>query len=586
MTFAPRKLLPGSVATPRLEMPDQRLTAAFRDGAAPVLRTGWPVWACRAFAILCPLGLSAALVWLWIGWFSAEAGLTVAEVFLATLSGFVFFWMGHSAATAILGLGWTPRPAMRAGHGLKVAILLPMYGEPAAETIGRAVELLAGLCEKGGHAGGHDFALHILSDTPAPVAALLEDATVAVMRRRYPGLSLAYRRRARNTDYKSGNIRDWVITEGHAHDAMLILDADSVMGPGTVIRLCDAMAQDPGLGLIQTIPRVLAGKTVWQGLQSFASEVYGTNMGRGFARWTGCEGNFFGHNALVRISAFAASAGLPHLSGMAPRGGVILSHDFVEAALLRRAGWGVQMVPEAEESHEDTPETLIGYLRRDQRWCQGNLQHLRLLRIPGLHPLSRFHLLQGAMAYLSSVCWLLLLLLWALVGQQGQGALPALPLPEGGLAPSVPPASIAGGVVATLVAPKVLGIVAYLRGKGLRAVGVARFAGLATAELLVSALLAPALMVHQVRAVLRILRGNDGGWMPHATGRADLRTLLRFHRVETGLGLLLLSLSLGGMISLWLLPIGLSLCLTVPLAAVLQMPRAAFSRRRAGARGA
>lgn len=148
---------------------------------------------------------------------------------------------------------------------------------------------------------------------------------------------------------------------------MLIPDADSVMSAGSVPRMADALASDPALGLIQTVPRVLPGQTGWQGLQSFATEVYGVNMGRGFALWTGADGNYLGHNALVRTRAFDTCAGLPHLPGRAPRGGVILSHDFVEAALLRRDGWGVRMPPGAEDSFEDTPGTLIGYLRRDQR---------------------------------------------------------------------------------------------------------------------------------------------------------------------------------------------------------------------------
>lgn len=575
MTFSPRQLLSESIAPKPLDMPDQTLTAPYRDPAAPGVHRRRHTSACRVFVLLFPFCATVALIHLTLGWFATDGKLTPVEAALAGLSGFAFFWMILSVATATLGLFWRPKPAVQPLHGLKVAILLPMYGEPAAETIGNAMQLLSRLSGKGRHV----YALHILSDTRSPAAALQEEAVVAVTRRQHPGLSVTYRRRARNTDFKSGNIRTWVVSEGHAHDAMLILDADSIMGPDTVTRMTDALTREPGLGLIQTIPRILPGKSVWQGLQSFASEVYGLNMGRGFAMWAAGEGNFLGHNALVRIAAFAASAGLPHLPGTAPRGGVILSHDFVEAALLRRAGWGVQMLPEADDSHEDTPETLIGFLKRDQRWCQGNLQHVRLLFVPGMHPLSRFHLLQGAMAYLSSVWWLLLLLLWAFSAPGGAAA-PTMPLlPNGSLIPPVPQAGIAGIVMATLVAPKLLGLIAHLRSRGLPYAAVPRLAGLVLAELLISALLAPALMVHQVRAVLRTMWGLDGGWMPHSTGQSDLRTLLRFHAVETALGVVLFSLSLAGSISPWLLPIGLSLCLTIPTAALMQMPRTAFKRR-------
>jgi membrane glycosyltransferase len=578
MTFAPRLLVATEAAAPRLSMPDQSFRAAFRDPAAPGIRSTRGTQVLRVLVLFLPLCVTVALGWLSLGWFALDGRLTLAEGALVLVTGFASYWVVLSVATATLGLFWRPRPLAQPLHGLSVAILLPMYGEPAEDTIGNAVGLMSALQGR----GRHRFALHVLSDTRDPAKAAAEAVVVATFRRAHPILALAYRRRARNSDYKSGNIRDWVETHGAAHEAMLILDADSVMGAETVLQMADTLAQAPGLGLIQTVPRVLPGRTLWQGLQSFASEVYGVNLGRGFALWTGVTGNFLGHNALVRTRAFAASAGLPHLPGKAPRGGVILSHDFIEAALLRRAGWGVRMMPEAEASFEDTPETLTGYLRRDRRWCQGNLQHLRLLATPGLHPLSRFHLLQGAMAYLSSVWWLALLILWALPGQGGGmpdmfAQNPLLPT-----WPSLPPVTqgaIAGLVGLVLVAPKLLGIISYLQSGGLHMAQAPRFAGMVLAEMVLSVLLAPALMVHQVRSVLRAAMGRDGGWMPHVAEQSDLVTLLQFHGMETGLGAGLVALALAGQLSLWLVPVAASLCLTVPLAALVQMPRSAFRRR-------
>jgi membrane glycosyltransferase len=572
VTFAPRQVVATSVSQMPLVMPDQDLRAPFRDPAAPGLRSSARTLALRALVMFVPLCVTICLGWLSLGWFALDGRLTLAEGALVGVTSFAFFWVVLSVGTATLGLFWRAKPLAQPLHGLKVAILLPMYGEPVGVTVGNALRLLAALSGT----GRHRFALQILSDTRDPAKALLEETSVTTARRMHPGLIIDYRRRAQNTDYKSGNIRDWVQSGGSAFDAMLILDADSIMGHQSVLQMADTLAQEPGLGLIQTVPRVLPGQTIWQGLQSFASEVYGVNMGRGFAMWTGAEGNFLGHNALVRIRAFASSAGLPHLSGRPPRGGVILSHDFVEAALLRRAGWGVRMMPEAENSYEDTPETLIGYLKRDQRWCQGNLQHVRLLLAPGLHLLSRFHLLQGAMAYLASVWWLALLILWALPGQGG--AMPDIfannpLLPTWPVLPPLTQGAIAGLVGLMLVAPKLLGVVSHLRRNGLRLAAAPRFVGLVMAEVVLSALLAPALMVHQVRAVLRTAWGLDGGWMPHIAGRSDLRTLFRFHAVETVLGMALLALALAGQLSLWLLPVVISLCLTVPLAALVQMPR-------------
>lgn len=575
MTFSPRDLVPATLAPQRLVMPDQDLRAPFRDPAAPGVQNPAKTLWLRAGVMALPLAATGALGWISLGWFALDGRLSVAEAALVAVSGFAFFWVVLSVATALLGLFWRPRPIAQPLHGLRVAILLPIYGEDAQTTIGNAVRLLARLPAS----GRHSFALQVLSDSRSLVAQAEERAAMARFRKAYPALAMAYRHRAENTDYKSGNIRDWVRASGAGFDAMLVLDADSVMGPETVLMMADALAQEPGLGLIQTVPRVMPGDTIWQGLQSFASEVYGTNLGRGFALWSGGEGNFLGHNALVRVRAFAASAGLPHLPGAAPRGGVILSHDFVEAALLRRAGWGVRMMPEAASSYEDTPETLRGYLKRDQRWCHGNLQHLRLLAVPGLHPLSRFHLLQGAMAYLSSVWWLVLLMLWALPGvgvtmPDVFGQSPFLPV-----WPVLPPltqASLAGLVGVMLLAPKIIGLISHIRDSQLAALQVPRFAGMVLAEAVLSALLAPSLMVHQVRAVLRMLLGRGGGWGAHEAGPSSLPALCRFHAVETGLGIALLALTGAGQLSLWFLPVVISLCLTVPLAAFVQMPRAAL----------
>jgi membrane glycosyltransferase len=563
--------LPLAIAPPRpaLPMPDQDLTARFRDPAAPGIRTDRRTKLIRVLTLTVPLVVTLGLGWAGLGWFGVDGAVSTTEAALVTVTVFAFYWVALSVAAAALGLFWRARPQVQPLQTLSVAILLPMYGEPAGPTIGNAIALLAGLSGR----GRHRFSLHILSDTRDPATALTEEATLAAARLAHPALSLHYRHRASNTDYKSGNIRNWVMTSGHDHDAMLILDADSVMGPQTVQRLVDTLAIEPGLGLIQTIPRVLPGQTVWQRLQSFASEVYGVNLGRGFALWTGAEGNFLGHNALVRTRAFAASAGLPHLPGPAPRGGVILSHDFVEAALIRRAGWGVRMLPEATDSFEDTPPSLLGYLRRDRRWCQGNMQHLRLLRVPGLHIVSRFHLLQGAMAYLASVWWLLLLVLWAVPGQGGAlrdifGDSPLLP--DWPHLPPITQGALTLVVGLMLVGPKLLGIAAHIRDRGLRLVRLPGFAVSVVVEIALSVLVAPALMVHQVRAVLRTLAGFDGGWMPHLSGRPSLRTLSRFHATETLLGLGLVGLAMAGQLTLWVLPIGISLCLTIPLSWLVQ----------------
>jgi membrane glycosyltransferase len=568
-----------STTPPCLAMPDQDFSAAFRDPAAPGLAGTLVPRRTRVLVLGLPLVVALGLGWAGLSWFGVDGGLSVTEVAVVVVSALAFYWVAQSCAVAGLGLFWRPDPQVAALAGLRIAILLPMYGEPPAATIGQAVALLKGLHKtEGTRSAQHRFSLHILSDTRDPAAAQSEVATTSRLCRSHTGLRIDYRRRPVNRDYKSGNIRDWVETTGAKHDAMLILDADSVMSPQTVMQMADALASDPGAGLIQSVPRVLQGRTLWQRMQSFAATVYGVNLGRGFAMWTGGEGNFLGHNALVRTRAFASCAGLPHLPGPPPLGGVILSHDFVEAALLRRAGWSVRMLPEATGSFEDTPANLIGHLRRDRRWCQGNMQHLRLLAMPGLHPVSRFHLLQGAMAYLASVWWMALLILWAATGPGDAVAAVFGPdvfgaAPFSLVVPVLPPVqrwAVTAIVGLMLVGPRLLGLVAHLRDHrpALRQLPV--FAASITVEMVVSMLVAPILMLHQVRAVVRTLAGFDGGWIPHPVGRPTLRNLARFHVTETILGAILLGLAAAGQLTPWLLPVAASLALAIPVSMLVQ----------------
>lgn len=552
-----------------LAMPDQDFGSPFADPAAPGATRQPYVRLLRLLAFAPALILCLTLAVGALSWFSLDGEVSLIELILTLLSTFAFFWVTVSVSTAMLGLFWRPKARPKGPlSGLGVAVLLPMYGEPAVATILNAVTLLARLY---GHNHPHRFSLHVLSDTRDADLVAIEMSTFAAFHASHPHLQITYRHRAENTDYKSGNLREWVTRCGGAHEAMLVLDADSVMGAESVIRMADAMAFDPALGLLQSLPRLLPGGTLWQRLQEFAAQVYGVNLGRGHALWAGTEANFMGHNALLRTRAFAASAGLPHLPGRRPLGGVILSHDFVEAALIRRAGWSVRVLPEAEASFEDTPDNLLGYIRRDRRWCQGNMQHLRLLRTPGLHPVSRFYLLQGAMAYLASVWWLVLLCLWAALGEGGVIRYFAEANPMIPAWPTFPPVAqgtISGFVGLMLIGPKLIGVAAFVRDNRLGAGARLPFLATFVIEMGLSVLVAPMLMVHHVRAVLRTFAGFDAGWAPHSTGNPSWRLLLRFHATETLLGVALGSLAIAGYLTLWLLPVAICLLLAVPLSAL------------------
>ncbi len=258
------------------------------------------------------------------------------------------------------------------------------------------------------------FDFFVLSDTTDPAVWIAEEAAFLRLRAAVAGEGggrehVFYRRRRDNIERKAGNIAEWVQRFGGAYDHMLILDADSVMTADAVVRLAEAMERHPKAALIQTLPVLVNGRTLFARFQQFAGRIYGPLIAHGVAWWHGHDGNYWGHNAIIRVAPFAAHAGLPHIEGRKPFGGHIMSHDFVEAALMRRAGWSIHMVPGLPGSYEESPPSLIDFAARDRRWCQGNLQHLAVLPARGLHWVSRIHFLVGVGAYLSAPLWLLFL---------------------------------------------------------------------------------------------------------------------------------------------------------------------------------
>ncbi|MSU89454.1 glucans biosynthesis glucosyltransferase MdoH [Rhodobacteraceae bacterium 2CG4] len=560
MIHAPQILMPPPEAP--LAMPPQAL---HRAPAAPRLAAdGRGVQAARLFVFGFAGATTTALGAVMHDWFNA-GGLGWVELAILICGVAAAFWIALSVATAVLGcLPRRSRPAAPPARPLDVAVLLPLHGEDAHAVAANLRALMAGLSAAGPR---HRFALYVLSDTRDPAAALAEQRVMVHLGATLPGSRVHYRRRPENLRFKAGNLQDWVQRWGGAHDAMLVLDADSVMTPDTVLRLADALAAEPRLGLVQTVPRLIGGQTPWARAQQFSNTIYGATLGRGLALWAGSAANYWGHNAMIRTRAFAAAAGLPDLPGRRPFGGLILSHDFVEAALLRRAGWRVRFLPEAEGSFEETPPTPIAHILRDRRWCQGNLQHLRLLGAAGLHPLSRMHMLQGAVGYLSSILWLVLMICWVLVGNgQGDGPIryfsdtnPLFPAwPDMDLVSRI---LILGLIYGMLVAPKILGALRYWAGDpALRGVGGPLcFLGSILAEMLLSILLAPMLMIQHVIAVMRSLAGIDAGWTPPRRDAPDLRACLRFHAAELVLGVGMCMLFALGELTLWLLPVGVSL---------------------------
>ncbi|GHF58001.1 glucans biosynthesis glucosyltransferase MdoH [Seohaeicola zhoushanensis] len=557
--------------TPR-PMPVQDFGAAYRDETAPGLHSenGQALW--RVLAFSPAMAATIALGVVMYGWFS-DQGINFAEALLIALISFNFFWISFAVSTVALGL-WSltrraPRPAKGPVRPLKVALLMPVYNEVPWYVLGNARSMLEELRSYG---GAHRYAMFILSDTRDEALAEQEQRTVEALRSTLsPGLELYYRRRIMNTDRKVGNIADWVERWGGAHDAMLVLDADSLMTGRAILSLTNALAADPGAGLIQSFPQLIGAQSVFARMQQFANGVYGAAFAEGMARWCAQEGNYWGHNAIIRTAAFAACAGLPHLKGDR----LIMSHDFVEAGLLRRAGWGVRFLPRIKGSYEETPQTLIDHVLRDRRWCQGNLQHLGLLGSKGFRSMSRFHMLHGAVGYLMSPLWFALLVMWALIGVGEDASVLTYFSETNPLVPTWPEMTDSRNVLvivlmyATLLAPKLIGIAALpLTGARFSEFGgPARFGLSFLSEVILSVLYAPILMVQQMIAVFRTALGLQRGWSPQARngGHYSLGTVALCHMLETISGAVLVAGMMAGLVSLWLLPIAISLVLAIPL---------------------
>ncbi len=510
----------------------------------------------------------------------------IALAFTSALGGFACL-----LARGGLGLGIDrdgPLPEL----ATRTALLLPTYNESPS----RVMAGLAAIHESLAATGRIDwFDLFILSDTTNPDIWLEEEAAFLGLRDATGAHDrIFYRRRAKNTERKAGNVGEWVRRWGGAYPQMITLDADSVMDGATVVRIAAAMERHPGVGLIQTLPVIVNGSTLFARMQQFAGRVYGPLIAYGIAWWHGSEGNYWGHNAIIRTAAFAEQAGLPVLEGRRPIGGHILSHDFVEAALMRRGGWAIHMVPGLPGSYEESPPSLTDIAIRDRRWCQGNLQHAGVLPARGLHWVSRLHLLMGIGSYVTAPLWLVFLLCGILVSLQERFVRPEyfggtkLLFPNWPQVDPVLARAVFIGTMGVLLAPKLLAYVALLfnpldrRGAG----GGIRALLSLLIETLIGGLIAPVAMLVQTGGVLSILAGRDSGWNAQRRddGAIPLRVVWAGYWRYTAFGLLLAAIAwaVSPALFAWMSPVLLGLLLAVPLVSLTAGRGAGLALRRLG----
>ena len=393
----------------------------------------------------------------------------------------------------------------------RTAAVVAIHAEDAVAVFARLRVMARSLAR----AGAADIDIFVLSDTRDGAIAAVEEheyARIQAWAAADPALPrVRYRRRTENVGRKAGNIGEFCRSHGTEYAFMIVLDADSLMTGTAMTRLVGLMQQSPRTGLIQTVSYAAGRDTLFARIQQFAVRLYAPLALRCLETWQGPEGSYWGHNAILRIEAFAEHAQLPRLPGREPLGGEILCHDIVEGALMVRAGWEVRLLPEMGGTWEEMPTNLVDLLGRERRWCQGNLQHLRVLPWAGLHGASRWHLLVGMLSYGMLPLWIAFLGLAAwLAARTGDLGLLAYGLTGQGAAAH----GLAALSVTVLALPKLLSLAHVLASPERRAAFGGTRALLASAVLEQAAwvVLWPVLTLFTASAVVSTFLGRVVRW--------------------------------------------------------------------------
>jgi membrane glycosyltransferase len=382
----------------------------------------------------------------------------------------------------------------------RTAICLCVRNEAAEAAFARLKVMIDSVRATG--EGAH-FDFHVLSDTSDFEIGCLEEVMFLGLQVQYPGVGLRYRRRRENTGYKAGNLEEFASRCRGQYAHMIVLDADSVMSGRSMLRLVRAMQANPKLGILQTL-------VVGRPAESGFTRVFQFGMRHGMraqttggAWWQGSAGPYWGHNAIIRIDPFVEHCKLPTLPGKAPMGGWVLSHDQVEAALMRGAGWDVRVIPDEMESWEENPTNLPDFIKRDLRWCQGNLQYLGLLNMPGLKPMGRFQLINAIMMYAGAPMNLLMLIAGLiLVLAPGTGPLPTLMA-----------FGLYGASMGLMFAPRFLGLFdILLSGRAASYGGTKRMLAGCGLDLAYNLLIGPIMMIAQTVFIGGLLFGRKVMW--------------------------------------------------------------------------
>ena len=529
----------------------RRLTAALVNGGVYVLLLSWLA------SILGAQGWSVIDVAIFIA-FAIAAPWSVLGVWNALLG----LWLlqrddALESVAPFIAAGDRPSAITQ-----KTAILMTLRNEDPARAFARLRTVKASLDAT---SYGTQFSYFILSDTNDAEVARAEEAMTAQWQEAHPqdASRIIYRRRTSNEGYKAGNVRDFCLRWGNEFEFMIPLDADSLMSGDTILRMVRIGQAYPQLGILQSLVVGAPSSSAFARIFQFGMRHGMRPYTMGSAWWAGDCGPFWGHNALVRIAPFLTQCDLPELPGKPPLGGQILSHDQVEAVFMRRAGYEVRVLPIECGSYEDNPPTLLEFTRRDLRWCQGNLQYVKLLGLKGIMPMSRFQLIWAIMMFMGVPAWTLIIFLSALKPLDGEDV---------ALFPKTSALLLYATFLFMYLAPKLAGFIdiALTKGELQRYGGALRFTIGCLVELAFSFLLGASTTLRTSLFMIGLAFGRSVTWNGQARDAHALSIATAFAGMwpQTLFGIIVLgaaALLAPGLI-LWSLPLTLGYILAVPFA--------------------
>jgi membrane glycosyltransferase len=533
----------------------------------------------RVGTIVLVLTAPAVLLMADLHWRSGFDGWKILHLFLFTI---LFALLAFGVAQAWMGF------RVRRAGGDALRILLSIDGREAGQ-LSASVAVVMPICNEevtrvmegmrviyesvraNGQLANCDF--FFLSDSSNPNQCSEEEsAWLALVQKLDAHGRIFYRKRRGGINKKAGNVADFCRRWGSQYRYMVVLDADSIMTGDAVAKLVRLMERNPSVGLIQAVPSLVNGETILARVQQFASRLYGTIFAAGLNYWQLGEGNYWGHNAIIRLRPFIRHCSLPELPGEGPFGGRIMSHDYVEAALMRRAGWQVWLATDLGGNFEECPANLIDFAKRDRRWLQGNLQHARLIVARGFHAVNRLHFTLGILSYVASPLWFCLLVLSCVIAHKNTVAgiaATSRALPWSGTAQAL---ALFAATLALLFVPKILALVDLKR----RPLEVAAFGGwkrLAlgiAAETITFTLIAPILMLFHTKFVVLTLCRRTIAWGAQrrgAAGESAWREAVGAHTGHTlaGIALAFLASRISPALAWWMSPLLAGMFLSIPI---------------------